>query len=47
MEINLPRDFKEFLKLLNERRVEYLLIGAKLISPYPIASFSFRANSPK
>jgi hypothetical protein len=26
MEINLPLDFKEFLKLLNERNVRYLLI---------------------
>lgn len=25
--IQLPRDFKEFLKLLNSQRVEYLLIG--------------------
>ena len=28
MEINLPLDFKEFLKLLNEKGVRYLLIGA-------------------
>lgn len=25
--INLPPDFKEFLRLLNAQRVEYLLIG--------------------
>ena len=27
MEIKLPSDFKEFLNLLNNHRVEYLLIG--------------------
>ncbi len=27
MEINLPLDFKEFLKLLSEKGVRYLLIG--------------------
>jgi hypothetical protein len=27
MEIELPTDFKEFLKLLNEKAVKYLLIG--------------------
>jgi predicted nucleotidyltransferase len=27
MDISLPPDFKEFLRLLNENRVEYLLIG--------------------
>ncbi|MBI3817752.1 MAG: nucleotidyltransferase [Planctomycetes bacterium] len=27
MEIELPRDFKEFLSLLNAKEVEYLLIG--------------------
>ncbi len=27
MEIRLPSDFKEFLRLLHARRVEYLLIG--------------------
>ena len=26
--ILLPRDFKEFLQLLNEHQVEYLLMGA-------------------
>jgi hypothetical protein len=25
--IRLPHDFKEFLQLLNARRVEYLLVG--------------------
>jgi len=25
--VNLPPDFKEFLRLLNAQRVEYLLIG--------------------
>jgi hypothetical protein len=25
---HLPPDFKEFLRLLNENRVEYLLVGA-------------------
>jgi hypothetical protein len=28
----LPRDFKEFLKLLNSNRVEYLLIGGYAVS---------------
>ena len=27
MDITLPLDFKEFLRLLNEKGVEYLLIG--------------------
>jgi hypothetical protein len=27
MAIKLPQDFIEFLRLLNERKVEYLLIG--------------------
>ncbi|MBE0573378.1 hypothetical protein IH575_00540 [Candidatus Dojkabacteria bacterium] len=27
MELNLPLDFKDFLKLLNEKKVKYLLIG--------------------
>lgn len=27
MNLTLPLDFKEFLKLLNEHQVEYLLIG--------------------
>jgi predicted nucleotidyltransferase len=27
MDVELPGDFKEFLKLLNEKKVRYLLIG--------------------
>jgi hypothetical protein len=33
MEINLPLDFKEFLKLLNERNLKCLLIGHRLLNP--------------
>jgi hypothetical protein len=35
MDIELPFDFKEFLKLLNENGVRYLLIGdiQKLLQP--------------
>ena len=32
--IRLPLEFKEFLKLLSERRVEYLLIGGFAVSYY-------------
>ncbi|MFH1717031.1 MAG: hypothetical protein ABIF19_06745 [Planctomycetota bacterium] len=32
--IHLPRDFKEFLKLLNDHEVEYLLIGGYAVSYY-------------
>ncbi len=31
MDIELPLDFKEFLKLLNEKGVKYLLIGVMLL----------------
>jgi predicted nucleotidyltransferase len=34
MAIQLPNDFKEFLKLLNARKVEYLLIGGYAVSYY-------------
>ena len=34
MEIKLPDDFKEFLKLLNEHGVEYLLIGGYAVGYY-------------
>ena len=34
MEIKLPEDFKEFLKLLNEHGVEYLLIGGYAVGYY-------------
>ncbi len=34
MEIELPYDFKEFLKLLNEHGVEYLLIGGYAVGYY-------------
>ena len=38
--IQLPPDFKEFLRLLNEHRVEYLLIGgyAVAVHGYPRAT---------
>src|SRR5690606_6014885 len=38
--IQLPPDFKEFLKLLNDRQVEYLLIGGYAVSyhGYPRAT---------
>ena len=32
--INLPPDFKEFLKLLNDNEVEYLLIGGYAVAYY-------------
>ncbi|NJC95296.1 MAG: hypothetical protein FIB03_02985 [Anaerolineae bacterium] len=40
MEINLPLDFKEFLKLLNAREVRYLLIGGYAVGyhGYPRAT---------
>jgi len=40
MDIMLPTDFKEFLKLLNERAVEYLLIGGYAVGyhGYPRAT---------
>ena len=34
MEIKLPPDFKEFLKLLNAHQVEYLLIGGYAVGYY-------------
>jgi hypothetical protein len=34
MELALPSDFKEFLRLLNENRVEYLIIGGYAVSYY-------------
>ncbi|MBI4490695.1 MAG: nucleotidyltransferase [Deltaproteobacteria bacterium] len=38
--VNLPPDFKEFLKLLNEHQVEYLLIGGYAVAyhGYPRAT---------
>jgi hypothetical protein len=40
MAILLPKDFKEFLKLLNENQVEYLLVGGYAVSfhGYPRAT---------
>lgn len=40
MEMQLPQDFKEFLKLLNEQQVEYLLIGGYAVGyhGYPRAT---------
>lgn len=34
MEIELPRDFRDFLKLLNDEKVEYLLIGGYAVGYY-------------
>ena len=34
MDIELPLDFKEFLKLLNENGVKYLLIGGYAVGYY-------------
>jgi hypothetical protein len=34
MEIKLPPDFKEFLKLLNDNKVRYLLIGGYAVGYY-------------
>lgn len=38
--VNLPSDFKEFLRLLNANRVEYLLIGGYAVAyhGYPRAT---------
>lgn len=40
MELNLPLDFKDFLKLLNEKKVKYLLIGGYAVGyhGYPRAT---------
>jgi len=40
MEIELPHDFREFLKLLNEKAVRYLLIGSYAVGyhGYPRAT---------
>ena len=40
MELNLPPDFKEFLKLLNEKDIRYLLIGGYAVGyhGYPRAT---------
>lgn len=40
MEMELPLDFKEFLKLLNEKKVKYLLIGGYAVGyhGYPRAT---------
>ena len=40
MDLLLPPDFKEFLKLLNEHKVEYLLIGGYAVGyhGYPRAT---------
>lgn len=32
--IHLPQDFKEFLKLLNDHQVEYLLVGGYAVGYY-------------
>jgi hypothetical protein len=41
--VNLPRDFKEFLRLLNYYQVEYLLIGGYAVAyyGYPRATADF------
>lgn len=38
--VNLPPDFREFLKLLNDHQVEYLLIGGYAVAyhGYPRAT---------
>jgi len=42
MELELPLDFKEFLKLLNEKNVRYLLIGGYAVGyhGYPRATLT-------
>src|SRR5579863_2916109 len=35
--IQLPRDFKEFLRLLNSREVEYLVVGGYAVNYYGYA----------
>ena len=32
--IRLPKDFSEFLKLLNSKQIEYLVIGGRAIGYY-------------
>ncbi len=41
MDIVLPNDFKEFLRLLNRRQVEYLVVGGYAVSyhGYPRATY--------
>jgi hypothetical protein len=39
MEIELPKDFRDFLKLLNEEEVEYLLIGGYAVGYVVLHSF--------
>jgi hypothetical protein len=34
MEIKLPQDFKEFLRLLHSHRVNYLLVGGYAVGYY-------------
>ena len=34
MEVELPKDFKDFLRLLNDERVDYLLIGGYAVGYY-------------
>ncbi len=34
MEIELPRDFRDFLKLLNEEELDYLFIGGYAVGYY-------------
>lgn len=43
MAINLPTDFKEFLRLLNSNAVEYLLVGGYAVAyyGYPRATSNF------
>ena len=43
MDIMLPPDFKEFLKLLNGRAVEYLLIGGYIELLTTISGVDFEA----
>lgn len=32
--VHLPKDFKEFLKLLNSKKVEYLIVGGYAVAFY-------------
>ncbi len=38
--VKLPRDFKEFLRLLNTHRVEYLVVGGYAVAAYGYPRFT-------
>ena len=42
--LELPSDFKEFLRLLNSRGVEYLLVGGYAVGYYGYVRFTFMSK---